>query len=402
MEKSFLESIREAFYNVSKHLTSKKLAVGILCRSSLGGSSIAAVTAAEELAKKGHSVHLITHGRPFRFNKNLPIKLHTISLKEEPIFKNFPETISIASKIVEIVEKEKLDILNIHYAIPYSVSAHLAREILLKKKIRTKMVTTLHGSDVHTYGKMKQFREVLKHVLDEQNGIVAVSDFISHQAFELGVKSTIRVIPNSIDHNRFCPRQEESLRKFKEKFAPNKEKIIIHASNFRKVKRTEDIVRAFNLIISKKIKAKLVLLGNGPEKNKTSNLVKRLKLGKHVFFEGSIKRIERYYSIADLFMMASEKEGMPLSILEAMSSEVPVVSTDVGGISEIMANGETGFLVEKGDIRELANKSIEILSNKSLSEKMGKTAREKILNSFTREKMAKSYERYYREILLLQ
>jgi N-acetyl-alpha-D-glucosaminyl L-malate synthase BshA len=374
--------------------------IGIVCRSSLGGSGISATSIAEGLAKKGHEIHMITHGRPFRLEKNSSVTIHKIPIKTGPIFSNFPETLSIASKIAEIVEKEDLDIINVHYAIPYSVAVYLVKQMLNKKKKRIKIITTVHGTDMHTYGKRKEFKEVLRFALDENDGIIAVSNFMANKALELGIKSRVKVIPNFVNKKKFSRKGDKKSSEFRKKFAPNGEKIILHTSNLRKIKRVEDILRAFNLIKSK-IKVKLIIVGSGPERKKLINLVKRLKLDKKVFFVGSLKRVERYFEISDLFVMASENEGMPMSILEAMAMEVPVVSTKVGGIPEQIEDGINGLLVEKEETKELSEAMLKVLSNNELARRMTKKGLEKFNECFTEQKSIKSYENYYKEVLFL-
>lgn len=362
----------------------------------MGGSGIAARSIGEALSKKGNDVHVITYDAPFRINKSL-VKLHSASTAGEAVFQYFPITLTMASKIAEVALKEKLDIINVHYALPYSTAAYLAK-MMIHDKRKIKVITTVHGSDAHTIGKKKEFREVIKFALENSDGITTVSRFLEKQIREFDVENHIEVINNEVKPDKFKKIEEAERETLRKQFIGANEKIIMHSSNFRKVKRMEDLIRAYNLI-SKKIKGKLIILGAGPEKKKITNLVKRLKLTERVVFLGKKQRVEKYLGIADLFLLTSEKEGFPLSILEAMSCEVPVVATKVGGVPELVIPGKTGHLVEKGDIAAIAEKSISILSSKRKIELMGKTARKTVIDNYTPKKISSRYEKYFRRVL---
>jgi N-acetyl-alpha-D-glucosaminyl L-malate synthase BshA len=260
-------------------------------------------------------------------------------------------------------------------------------------------VTTLHGTDIHTIGKKKDFKSVIKFTLENSDGIVAVSKYLANQAKEIEIDSEVKVIPNYIDTELFKPDDSREIKKLRKEFAKEKEKIILHVSNFRKVKRIENIIRSFNLI-KRKTKSNLVLVGSGPELKKMKELVERLKLKKKVFFAGKQKKIEKYYAIADLFLLASDKEGFPLSILEAMSSGVPVVSAKSGGVPEMVISGKTGYLVEREDVRGMASRAIKILTSAKLRREMGEAARQEVLSKYTKERIIAQYEDYFMNMTL--
>jgi len=386
---SFIESIE----NLTLDLFKKKLNIGIVCHPFMGGSGISATSIATELSKKGHNVHLIAYRRPYKINKKL-IKIHIIPVKQQAVFEYFPITLTIATKIEEVIKKEKLDLINVHYALPYSVSSFLAKQMLLSEGIKIPIITTLHGTDIHTIGRRKDFRSIIKFSLDSSDGIIAVSEFLAKKAREIGVNSDIKVIYNYVDTKKFKRGVSKETKELKKEFVNKNEKLILHVSNFREIKRIEDIIRAFNKI-KRKIPSKLILVGSGPRMPAVKELINRLKLKKKVFLVGKQKKIEKYYSISDLFILASEREACPLSILEAMSSEVPVVATNVGGIPEIVVEGKTGYLVEKGDIVDMAKKSIKILSNRKKLREMGEASRKEVLEKYSKSKIINEYEDYF-------
>ena len=394
----FMENLLGSFKQVFGHIFGRKLKIGIVCHPYMGGSGISATSVAEGLAKKGHEVHLIVYKRPFKVNKKL-IKVHIIPVKQQAVFDYFPITLVTASKIEEVIRKEKLDLINVHYALPYSVSSYLAKQIAFTKGVKIPVVTTLHGTDIHTIGKKKDFKSVIKFTLENSDGIVAVSKYLADQAKEIEVESEVKVITNYVDVDKFKPDDSREIKRLRKQFTRPNEKIVFHASNFRKVKRIEDIIRSFNLI-KRKTKANLVLAGAGPELKKMKELVERLKLNERVFFVGKQKKIEKYYAIADLFLLASDKEGFPLCILEAMSSGVPVVSAKSGGVPELVVNGKTGYLVEREDVRGMANKAIKILTSAKMRREMGETARQEVLDKYTKEKIIAQYEDYFMNMVL--
>ncbi len=392
--KTIKESLRFTFSKILK----RKLNIGIVCHPFMGGSGIFATSIAMELAKRGHNIHLIVYKRPFKINKKL-IKVHLIPVKSQAVFEYFPITLTTASKISEVIKKHNLDLINVHYALPYSVSSYLAKQIVLTENIKIPVITSLHGTDIHTIGRKKDFKPIIRFTLSQSDGITAVSKFLAEQSRELDIESEIKVIYNYVDSKRFKREKSKELTELKREFTTSNEKIIFHASNFRKIKRIEDIIMAFNRI-NRKVKSKLILAGTGPERAKIKELVEKLKLKKRVFFLGQVKKIEKYYAISDLFMLVSEKEGCPLSILEAMASEVPVVATNVGGIPEILINGKTGYLVEKGDITDMARKAVRILTDKRKRKQMGEAGRQEVLEKYNVDKVVTQYEDYFRRILL--
>jgi N-acetyl-alpha-D-glucosaminyl L-malate synthase BshA len=266
--------------------------------------------------------------------------------------------------------------------------------MLLSEGIKIPIITTLHGTDIHTIGKKKDFRSIIKFSLDNSDGIVAVSKFLEKQAREIGVNSDIKVIYNYVDTEKFKREISKETKKLKAEFVSKNEKLILHVSNFREIKRVEDIIRAFNKI-KRKVPSRLVLVGSGPRIGVIRELISRLKLKKRVFLVGKQKKPEKYYSIADLFMLASEREACPLSILEAMSSGVPVVASNVGGVPEIVVEGKTGYLVDKGDVVDMAKKSIKILCDRRKLKEMREFSRKEVLEKYSKTKIIKEYEDYF-------
>ncbi len=400
MEDTISRALKESINAIVDHIFRKRLRIGFVCHPFMGGSGISAISIATELAKRGHDVHIIVYKKPFRrINQNL-VKIHQISIKKHPVFEYFPITLAAAAKIEEVIKKEKLDIINVHYALPYSVSSYLAKQMVFSSTRKNiPIVTTLHGTDIHTLAWKKDFKSIIRFTLENSDGITSVSRFLADQAKELGIKKEIKVIYNYVDEQRFRRYRDRKIRDLRRDFAERNERIILHASNFRKIKRIDDIVRAFKRI-RKKVPCKLLLIGDGPEKSKIKRLVEELNLAEHVFFLGKQEKIEQFYAIADLFMLVSSKEGCPLSILEAMSSEVPVIATRVGGIPEIVVDGKTGYLVEVGNVDDIAEKAIKILSKKRKIREMGKFARAEVLSKYTKEKVVLEYEKYFRKVLL--
>ena len=380
---------------IVKTVLVRPIKVCIVASPGMGGSGIMGSSVASELAARGHDVHMISYRKPFRLdNKN--VRTHYIPLRNYQVLEHFPVVMSTASKLYDVVKKHGIDVINVHYAIPYSAASYLAREMFKSEGVKIPIVTTVHGTDVHTIGQKKELKDIVRFTLKSSDGITAVSNYLAkmiQQKFDIDTEA--KVIYNYVDTERFKKAGNPALVKRLGK----DRKIILHTSNFRSIKRVGDIVDAFRLI-RKTVPSTLVLAGDGPDMPAIRKKVARYKLLKHVVFAGSRKDVEKFYAVSDLFMFASLRESFGLSIIEAMSSSVPVVSTRSGGPQEIIEDGKTGYLVGIKDVAEMADRAIDLLTNDKKREKMGNAGRSKVLKNFTAEKIIPEYESYYRKLLL--
>ena len=369
--------------------------IGIVCYPTYGGSGVVATELGKALAKKGHKVHFITYKEPVRldgFHEN--IFYHEVSGLDYPLFQNPPYESALASKIVDVVKFERLDLLHVHYAIPHASAALMAQNILKEQGIFIPFITTLHGTDITLVGRDASFQPVVEYSMNHSDGITAVSESLKRDTllfFE--VKKHIEVIPNFIDFSRFKKTDKDH---FKKAIAPQGEKILIHVSNFRKVKRVEDVVQMFDLLI-KKIPAKLLLVGDGPERMSIEMLCRNLGNCEQVRFLGKQEAVEDLLAIADLFVLPSESESFGLAALEAMACEVPVISSNAGGIAEVNIQGETGFMSNVGDYEDMAKNALYILEDaeRLLHFKQNALAQAK---RFDLDIILPRYERYYDQV----
>lgn len=345
--------------------------IGIVCYPTFGGSGVLATELGKSLADHGHQVHFITYRQPARldfFSENL--FYHEVTVSNYPLFDYPPYELALASKLVDVVNYEKLDILHVHYAIPHASAAFMAREILKSMGIKIKVITTLHGTDITLVGKDVTFKPVVEFSINQSDGVTAVSESLKRDTLEhFNIKKEIEVIPNFVDLSRFNHKPKDH---FKKAIAPNGEKLIIHTSNFRKVKRVQDVVKVFS-IVNKKIPSKLLLVGDGPERSSVEMLCRELNIMENVRFLGKQDAVEEILSVSDLFIMPSETESFGLAALEAMACRVPVISTNAGGIPELNTNGETGFMSNVGDIEDMAKNALRILKDENSLKKF-KTA----------------------------
>ncbi len=333
--------------------------IGIVCYPTFGGSGVVATELGKALAENGHQVHFITYNQPARldfYNQN--IFYHEVSISTYPLFEYTPYELVLASKMVDVVKREGLDLLHVHYAIPHASAAYMARQILLKENIYIPFITTLHGTDITLVGKDASFEPVVTFSINESDGVTAVSEDLKNDTYKLfPITNQIRVIPNFVDLTRFSRQKKDH---FKTAICPNGEKLLVHISNFRKVKRIEDVVYVFEKV-RQHIKVKLLLVGDGPERQKIEGLCRDLKINEDVRFLGKLDAVEEVLSLADLFLLPSEKESFGLAALEAMACEVPVISSNTGGLPEINVNGVTGFLSNVGDIDDMAKNALIVL-----------------------------------------
>lgn len=368
--------------------------VGIVCYPTYGGSGVVATELGKALAKKGHEIHFITYSQPTRldfFNPNL--YYHEVNVKSYPLFQYAPYELALASKMVDVVLNEKLDLLHVHYAVPHASAAFMAQQILTTKGYDIPFITTLHGTDITIVGKDATNEPVVTFSINESNGVTAVSDDLKKDTYEhFKIDRSIEVIPNFIDLSRFKKQPKEH---FKKAICPNDEKLVVHTSNFRKVKRVDDVLDVF-CELKKVVPSKLLLIGDGPERKRMEDKARGI-CTEDIRFLGKLDAVEEVLSVSDLFLMTSEKESFGLAALEAMACEVPVISTNAGGLPELNKDGHSGFVCNVGDIEDMVAKAIHILDNKNLASfKKGALARAK---EFDVEAILPKYENYYRSII---
>lgn len=369
--------------------------IGIVCYPTFGGSGVVATELGIALAKKGHKVHFITYSQPTRldfFNENL--FYHEVDIRTYPLFQYPPYELALASTMVNVIQYEELDLLHVHYAIPHASAAYMAKQILRSEGKDIPVITTLHGTDITLVGKDASYEPVVTFSINASDGVTAVSEDLKEDTYKhFKVIKDIEVIPNFIDLQRFKKQKKDH---FKTAICPEDEKLIVHTSNFRKVKRVEDVVKIFHNI-RRKMKAKLLLVGDGPERNHIETLCRELDTGGDVRFLGKLEAVEEVLSVADLFIMPSEKESFGLAALEAMACEVPVISSNTGGLPELMINGKTGFMANVGDVAEMSKKALLVLDDKNLP--TFKAEALKRAKDFDVEKVLPLYERYYQAIV---
>lgn len=371
--------------------------IGITCYPTYGGSGAVAAELGIELAKKGHVVHFISYGLPFRINsffKN--IYFHEVEMLEYPLFKYPPYSLSLSVKMSEVIEAEKLDILHVHYAMPHATSAYLAQKMVGEDKI--KFVTTLHGTDITLVGSHSSFYKITKFSIENSNGITCVSNSLKESTEEIfKIKKDMRVIYNFIDTERYKRENLDGENLDFLKYIKKGDKIISHISNFRPVKKIQNIIKAF-CKISREVQSKLLLVGEGPEAARCKIMVEKLKLNDKVFFLGRYDNIIPILNVSDLYMLPSKNESFGLSALEALSCSVPVIGTNTGGLPEVVIDGQCGYLCDPNDIKTLASRATEILCNEVLAKKMGQEARKRAM-LFDSSIIVPQYINYYNEVL---
>ena len=337
--------------------------IGIVLYPTFGGSGIVATELGKELAKKNHEIHFITYTEPVRLGElRKNIFYHEVTTSDYPLFKYTPYEQVLTSKLVDVVKFEKLDLLHVHYAIPHASAAYMAQQILADQNIKIPFITTLHGTDITLVGKDPSFEPVINFSINKSNMVTAVSESLKKDTNALfKIKNKIEVVPNFICINEY---KLENNDFYKKRFAPNNEKIICHISNFRKVKRIEDVLLSFE-IISREVDVKLILVGDGPERSVLEKISRESKFKNNIFFLGSLKSTKEVLNISDLFFLPSSTESFGLSALEAMACSVPVISTQTGGVPEVVIDGESGFLSKVGDVEEMSRNALDILSNEN-------------------------------------
>lgn len=370
--------------------------IGIVCYPTFGGSGVVATELAKGLANRGHKLHILSYAKPARLDSfRTDIAYHEVDLSTYPLFEFPPYDLALANMMVHLIQYENLDVLHVHYAIPHATSAYLAKQILNSKAKDVPVITTLHGTDITLIGSDPTYKQVVDFSINQSDGVTAVSEYLKKETYRLfDINKEIKVIPNFIDLDRFKKSQKEH---FKKAICPENEKIVTHVSNFREVKRVTDVVAAFSKMLENGVKAKLLMVGDGPERPKAENKCRELGMCDHVRFLGKQDQVEEVLSISDLFMIPSGSETFGLAALEAMSCSVPVISSNIGGLPEVNVHGETGYLCELGDIECMASHATEILTDENLQDRMSKAARKRA-EMFEMDKIVSIYEDYYEEV----
>ncbi len=340
-----------------------RMRIGIVCYPTFGGSGVLATELGMALSKKGHEVHFISYQQPVRLHFHPNIYYHEVTVQNYPLFDFPPYETALTSTLVQVIINNKLDLLHVHYAIPHASAAYFAREILKKSGRDIPFITTLHGTDITLVGKDQTYAPVVTFSINESNAITAVSNNLREETYKFfAVEKEIQVIPNFVDTSRF--HQSDKLH-FKKMLAPNGEKILAHVSNFRKVKRVEDVVKIFQRV-HEKLPSKLLMIGDGPERQNAEELCRHLKICHDIRFLGKQEQMDEILSITDLFLLPSQYESFGLSALEAMACGVPVISTNAGGLPEINIEGETGFLSGVGNVEEMSMHAIALLQDEAM------------------------------------
>ena len=353
-------------------LKQNKYKIGIVCYPTYGGSGVVATELGMALANKNHEVHFISYSQPFRLDVfSNKINFHEVSVPDYPLFEYIPYEHNLTAKLVDVVLHEKLNLLHVHYAIPHASAALSAKQILASKGIDLPIITTLHGTDITLLGKDKSFKSVIEFAINNSDAVTAVSQSLRKDTLDsFNIQKEIQVVPNFIDSNLYKYKIDEDLRR---SFVSKEEKLIIHISNFRKVKRVQDVLKVFAKI-REKIPSKLLLIGDGPERLEMEQLCRNLNLCESIRFIGKLKAVEKILSVSDLFLLPSATESFGLVALEAMASKVPVISSNSGGLPEVNIDGKTGFLLDVKDVNAMAEKAIYLLKNQELLEEFKQNA----------------------------
>ncbi len=371
--------------------------IGMVLYPTFGGSGVVGTELGKALARKGHQVHLITYSQPVRlgsFHEN--IFYHEVSVSNYPLFDYQPYETELASKLVDVVKYEKLDLLHVHYAIPHASAAFMAQQILKTHGINIPFITTLHGTDITLVGKDPSFEPVIRFCINVSNAVTTVSESLKEDTIKhFAIERPINVIPNFIQLEEKI--QDLAFNELRTKYAKAGQKIICHVSNFRPVKRVEDVILTFNEI-QKQVDSKLILVGDGPDRNAAEKLSRELGLMDHVIFFGKVRDTNHILEFSDLFLLPSETESFGLAALEAMAAGVPVISSNTGGIPEVNLNGFSGYLSEVGDIQSMSENAIALLSNE---EKLStfKIQAKKQASLFSLDLILPQYEELYHEVL---
>jgi len=369
--------------------------IGITCYPTYGGSGIVATELGKELAERGHEIHFISYALPMRLTRTRPnIHFHEVTVTNYPLFDHPPYTLALATKMAEVAEMHHLDLLHCHYAIPHSVSAFLAKSMLLPRKLP--VVTTLHGTDITLVGADRSYLPITKFSIEQSDGVTAVSNYLREATLStFKVEKEIAVVYNFVNCESFKPAAKQDLRNF---YAPRGERILIHLSNFRPVKRPADVVEIFARVRAE-LPAVLLMVGDGPERSNAEWVARSRSVADRVFFVGKQDNIEELIASADLLVLPSENESFGLVALEAMACEVPVLVSKVGGLSEVVTDGVEGYLVEPRNVERMAECALAILGDETRRREMGKLARRSARSRFCSTLIIPQYESYYKKVL---
>jgi N-acetyl-alpha-D-glucosaminyl L-malate synthase BshA len=369
--------------------------IGITCYPTYGGSGIVATELGLELANRGHEVHFITYANPIRLDATIPrIHYHEVEVSNYPLFQYPPYCLALASRMADVAQSYELDLLHVHYAIPHSISALLARQMLGARRLP--FITTLHGTDITLVGMDPSYFAITKFSIEQSNGVTAISeDLRRHTVDVFGVRDEIRVIHNFVNCTTYAPDPE---RRGIERFAPRGEKLLIHLSNFRPVKRVQDCIRVL-AEVRRSVDARLLMVGDGPERGSAEHLASELGVNRHVEFLGKQNCVERLIRLADVLLMPSEMESFGLAALEAMACGVPAVGTRVGGVPELITHGEDGFLEAVGDMAGQSARVVQLVTDRALHERMAGAARLTATTRFCTDRIIPQYEAYYEQVM---
>ena len=370
--------------------------IGITCYPTYGGSGAVATELGIALASRGHEVHFITYSNPIRLDPDIPrIHYHEVEVSNYPLFQYPPYCLALASRMMDVAEAYDLDLLHVHYAIPHSISAMLAQQMMAPKR-RLPFITMLHGTDITLVGADPSYFPITKFSIEKSDGVTSISEDLRNHTVEVfGVSNEIRVITNFINCDLYHPDPEKAGALA---YAPTGEKLLIHVSNFRPVKRVLDCIHIL-AEVRKQTPAHLLMVGDGPDRGPAEHLVRQLKLTPHVSFLGKQNHVERLIPLAHVLLMPSEMESFGLVALEAMSCGVAPVATYVGGVPELIVNGENGFMEPVGDIASQANRAVELLTDDALHQRITAAGRRRALDVFCTERIIPQYERYYEQVL---
>jgi N-acetyl-alpha-D-glucosaminyl L-malate synthase BshA len=372
--------------------------IGIVCYPTFGGSGVLATELGKALATRGHQVHFISYNQPARldfFTEN--VFYHEVSILKYPLFEYAPYETALAGVIVDVVKTANLDVLHVHYAIPHASAALLAKSILAEEGRNIPVITTLHGTDITLVGREATFEPVVSWSINQSDAVTAVSQSLKNDTLEhFHIKREIDVVPNFIDFTRFNKQPKEH---FKKAIAPNGEKILVHTSNFRKVKRVEDVIAVFCLV-NQRIPSRLLMIGDGPERSHIEKMSRDMQCHNSITFLGKQEAVEEILSVCDLFILPSETESFGLAALEAMACEVPVISSNAGGIPEVNVHGVPGYLSNVGDVADMANNAIKMLENEEVLKTFKRNALQRA-REFDLDKIMNDYLEIYKRCIAL-
>lgn len=370
--------------------------IGITVYPTYGGSGIVGSELGKELAERGHTVHFISSALPTRLTQlSERVRFHEVEMMSYPLFEHQPYTLALATKMATVAETENLDLLHVHYAIPHSISAILARESL-KPKRRLPVITTLHGTDITLVGADRSYLPITRYGIVQSDGVTAISHYLKEATKEIFQFDDIEVIPNFVCQSDY---QRHGVEWLRQELAPGNEPLLVHVSNFRPVKRPVDCVEIFARVLKKGIKTRLVMVGDGSERTNVEHRARCLGVFDSCVFVGKQPKIVDYLSASDVLLLPSEQESFGLAALEAMACELPVIASRVGGLPEVVTDGETGYLSEVGDVEKMANDAAHLLSDNDFRQAMGRRARESAISRYRTDLIIPRYVEFYERVL---